>query len=612
VLASAAEAMEFRILGPLEVSRDGVPVEIGGGQQRRLLAILLLHARETVSTDRLIDALWGERPPASAAKSLQINVSRLRKALGEGAVITHATGYAVQLAPDELDLDRFGALLEQGRKALAAGDARRAAPRLDEALALWRGPPLADLSYDDFAQTEIARLVELRLGAVEARTEAELALGRHAAALPEVEALVREHPLREHLRALLMLALYRSGRQADALETYRSGRRLLVEELGIEPGPELRELEQRILSQDPSLAPPTQPAPPLVRRLRRRPRLALIAGVFVLGAVALGVVLPLTLSGSSHTLSRVALNSIGVIDPKADAIVDQIPIGVPPSDVTTGAGGVWAVSGADRVLRRIDPRRRTIAKTVGLDGVASSVAVDRDAVWVLNGVSADPQPDVELSRVDPKYGNVLETLSTGSGYTDEVKGQLAVGAGALWSPGDPSNPADGGLLRIDPSTHRVTTIRGPGGPGITFGEGAVWIAGGDVTRIDPTTRLATSITVGPTGGPLADSVAVGDGSVWSANAYEEQNCFRSRCPPVLPGTVTRIDPRLDVVTETIPVGRDPVAIAVGEGAVWVANHDGRSISRIDPKTNRVVATIKLGNPPSEIAAGEGSIWVGVG
>jgi DNA-binding SARP family transcriptional activator len=244
--------MDFRLLGPLEVFEHDRPLALGGVKQRSLLALLLLHANELVSTDRLVDQLWGAAPPLTAGKSIQVYVSRLRKVLDDQRLATHAPGYVLRVEPPELDLARFEQL---------AGEARRAAPevatrKLREALALWRGPALADLAYEPFAQVEIARLEEMRLAVLEQRIDADLACGCHAELAGELTALVSRHPLRERLRCQLMLALYRSGRQAEALDAYRAARRELLEELGLEPSEELKRLEQAILRQDPALDPP--------------------------------------------------------------------------------------------------------------------------------------------------------------------------------------------------------------------------------------------------------------------------------------------------------------------------------------------------------------------
>ena len=253
--------MEFRILGPLEVVADGPPPNLGSPKQRALLALLVLHANEIVSRDRLIEALWGETAPPSAAHAVEVYVSKLRKALAQAAgagaaprLETRAPGYVLELGAGALDLDQFERLRYEGARALEEGRLEPAAAKLREALGLWRGPPLVDFSYEAFAQDEITRLDELWLATLEQRIEADLALARHAELVPELEALVLEHPLREGLSAALMLALYRVGRQADALEVYRRTRRLLQAELGLEPAPFLRELEASILRQDPELA----------------------------------------------------------------------------------------------------------------------------------------------------------------------------------------------------------------------------------------------------------------------------------------------------------------------------------------------------------------------
>jgi DNA-binding SARP family transcriptional activator/tetratricopeptide (TPR) repeat protein len=231
--------LEFRILGPLEVTSDGQALDLGGSKQRALLAVLLLNVNEVVSQQRLIDALWEDDPPETAQKAVQVHVSALRKLVGRERLETRPPGYRLRVDAVELDLERFRALRAEGRAA--------------EALTLWRGPPLADFAYQRFAQAEIARLEELRLGCIEERVEGDLLAGRHAELVGELEGLVAEHPLRERLRGQLMLALYRSGRQADALTVYQDARRVLVDELGIEPTRKLRDLHQAVLRQDPAL-----------------------------------------------------------------------------------------------------------------------------------------------------------------------------------------------------------------------------------------------------------------------------------------------------------------------------------------------------------------------
>ena len=261
----------FCLLGPLEASADGKPVPLPSGKPSALLARLLLDAGRVVAVETLVDSLWGERAPASAQKVLQVYISQLRKVLGAGQISTRAPGYLIQVESDEHDLGRFEALAESARE---AADPARRAELLEEALALWRGTPLAEFRDEPFAPVAARRLEELRLSALEQRIEAALELGEHARLVGELEALVEQEPLREWPRRQLMLALYRSGRQAEALERYRDGRRLLVQELGIEPSPRFQELERAILRHDPTLDGSAAPRVPVRGSIICPPELA--------------------------------------------------------------------------------------------------------------------------------------------------------------------------------------------------------------------------------------------------------------------------------------------------------------------------------------------------
>ena len=260
--------LDLRLLGPFEVSRKGRGVSVGGPKPRALLAALALEPGRVVSVDRLVESLWPGDPPDTAGHAVQVYVSQLRKALGTDTIATRGPGYVLEVDPGCVDVLRFARLASEGRESLAAGDPAAASTIIREALALWRGPALADFTYEPFAQTEIARLEELRVVALEERIDADLALGRQAELVSELEAFVDAQPLRERPRAQLMLALYRSGRQADALAAYRAARDTLVEELGVEPGPQLKELEAAILRQDQSLLPDVE-APVPAMEFRR-------------------------------------------------------------------------------------------------------------------------------------------------------------------------------------------------------------------------------------------------------------------------------------------------------------------------------------------------------
>jgi DNA-binding SARP family transcriptional activator len=241
--------LEFKILGPLDVSSDQGPLKLGGSKQRALLAILLVNAGRVVSTDTLVDQLWDERPPRTAVTSLQNFLSQLRKLLGPEAVVTKPPGYLLRVEPGQIDAFCFEKMVDQARSLEAPERSRK----LQDALALWRGPPLADFTFESFAQAEIRRLEALRASALEERIDADLECARHSELIGELESLVAAHPLREGLRAQLMLALYRSGRQAESLQLYHDTRSVLVRELGVEPGRPLQEIFSQLLRQDPAL-----------------------------------------------------------------------------------------------------------------------------------------------------------------------------------------------------------------------------------------------------------------------------------------------------------------------------------------------------------------------
>ena len=350
--------MEFRALGDLQVVEDGQALALGPHQQRAVLALLVLSAGEVVSSDRLIEALWGERPTASAAKTVQVYISRLRKTLNGAQAATSSSGelivtvdhgYVLRVDPEHVDVRVFERLLDRGRDAFGDHEFDAAATVLRQALGLWRGAPLADFTFDAFAAADIARLQELRLEALEIRIDADLALGRHAALVAELEALTTEHPLRERLRAARMLALYRCGREPEALELYRETRRLLVDELGMEPSPALRELHDAILRQDPALKAPAAPRPrPSAGsdpRVRRRRRAALVAATLALaGGVAL--VIALLAPGGGPSV-HVAANSVAVIDPGSRRLLG-VPVAVGARPGPLAEAGRIGVGGKPR------------------------------------------------------------------------------------------------------------------------------------------------------------------------------------------------------------------------------------------------------------------------
>lgn len=611
--------MDFRILGPLEVLDDERVLDVGGGKQRAVLALLLLHRNEVVSSDRLIEELWPTDPPPSAAKIVQAHISRLRKALdgaGEGVLLTRGRGYMLRVAPSELDRDRFEALLEQGRVALAADEAERAQRTLREALALWRGPPLAEFAYDSFAQEEIGRLEELQLAAIERRIEADLVLGRADAVIPELEGLVQRHPLRERLREQLMLALYRAGRQAEALEVYRDARRTLAEELGLEPGPALQQLERAILAHDPALRGPRVPSRRRTRR-RRAIRIAAAAIVVLTAAAALGAS---ARKGDAPHVATLAPDSVGVINPRTMKLENQVPVNATPTRIALGENGAWVVSRHDETVERIDPDTRTHMRTIAVGGPAVDVAAVGTAVWVL--VAATRSGPARAVRIDPKLGEIVDTVRLGTApdafASSGGGGSIAVANDSLWVVTPEPQLTFAEIDATNGVLERTFTVGRPGygfdtgtaggipGPsGLAFGYGALW-AGGDsgVVRVNPRTQ-AISSTI-PLGLAIPTAVAVGEGAVWVA-ARPGFHC----CPPeaVGSGTLTRIDPITNGVETTIPVGGEPAALAVGGGDVWVVDRATRSLIRVDPETNDVAARVRLRAQPRGIAVGDGAVWV---
>jgi DNA-binding SARP family transcriptional activator/DNA-binding beta-propeller fold protein YncE len=586
--------MEFRLLGPLEIADDAGVVPLAEGRQRGVLVFLLLHRNETVPSERLIDALWGERPPPTAAKVLQNQVSQLRRTLNdrEGERLqTRGRGYALHVGPAELDLDRFEELAQAGAGALKHDEPAEAAERLREALALWRGPPLSDVAYESFAQPEIVRLEERRLVVLEQRFDADLALGRHAQVIAELEALVSEQPLRERPRAQLMLALYRVGRQAEALESYQDARRTLLEERGMEPGPVLRDVQAAILRQDPELAPAPTRWPRQHDRSRRIPVLLAVGGALLLVAAIAALLVE---SGDElPSQARVVLdltdNSIAAVDPSSGRVELGLPLfGQPVGLVAVSDTALIATTGPDTLVVA-DPVTRSLVKTVGLEDKPGAIAACGDDVWIAASERGALQ---RFRRGYAQAGPPRRWDRTGRGPT-----AVACGAGAVWV-------TDGSrsLWRFD-SGRETGKPLDAGVPltGVTVGAGAVWAISSrraTVARVDPRTNAVTPIPISTRGGTAAPSpigVAATSRAVWVLNANT--------------GTVSVIDAEHGGVTDTIEIGIDraPRSIAAAGTAVWVANADG-TVARIDA-ADGTAATLEVGEALSGIALSGRRMWL---
>ena len=608
--------MEFLILGPLEVLDDGAAVPLGGAKQRAALAILLLHRNEVVSRDRLIDDLWGETPPPSAGHTLETYVSRLRKALhcdkDPDRLLTRPPGYVLRVDDGELDLERFEFLIDQGRRALASDDPVTAAGTLREGLASFRGVPLEDLAGSPFARAEIGRLEELRLAAVEQRIDADLALGRHADLVGELEALVARYPFREGAWARLMLALYRSGRQGEALTAFDRVRRELADELGVDPGRSLQHLQQRILRQDPHLEPfhlapvaddvetlvrTTGEAPALRpglggrftrRREGSRRRLRVIASAASVTAVVtlVAVLVPAVLGSDETTAPNGFSPGMTILDAKTGEATGYIP----PSEVNQGnysyaAGHFWAWAGDPDLFVEIDPKSGAVLKRISPTSEVRAYAVAGNDLWEVGNrtlAKIDINLGAEVARYPLPRDPALPGAQTG----------VAVAEGSIWV-------TRGGLnevLRVDPATGRVVR-RYEGVTGavtIAIDAGVAWtisnFSGVMVLDLVTGSVVRAGIPVG-----TLQYVAAGGGYGWVSDEAK--------------GLVYKID-RAGNVAATYHTGEGARPLSYADGVLWVADQDEGTATGIDAVTG-ATRTFGFDHPIPDIAAGGGRVLVGV-
>ena len=586
--------MEFRILGPLEVEDGGRVLSLGGAKQRMLLAFLLLHANEVVSRDRLIDELWGDEVPETAATAVQVYVSQLRKVLGRDVIVTRAPGYLISVQYGELDLARFEQLVAHAREMPPA----QADEELRTALSLWRGPPLAELDAS-FASHERARLEEQRLGALEQRIQSDLELGRHAELGSELERLVHEHSLRERLRGQLMLALYRCGRQADALDVYRSGRRLLDQELGLEPAEELRRLERAILEQDPALAGPSIAA--------TTPHEA---------AVPTGTVTFLftDIEGSTRLVQELG-DEYGELLGRHHALLRN----------------VFGEHGGQEIDRQGDALFFAFRRA--RDAVRASV----ETQLAIASTTWPEDVDVRV-RIGIHTGEPPGLVEGGYHGLDVVRAARISGA------------AHGGQILVSSATRDLVGEALPDVSFVDLGEHRLkeieqaqrifQVAGRGLRESFPPLRAeeeaARVMTIGGREEALAVAaeaaleteehrvrwyrrsrllVAVGGLVLAAMAAALAVALTRGGSTPsitVQPNSVAVVDPAKGRVVADVSIGGRPVALAVARDAVWVADADDGTVSRIDPKTYEVVKTIGLGADVNDVAVGFGSVWVAGG
>ena len=593
--------MEFRLLGTIEVSADESSLPLGGPRQRAVIADLALHVGRPVTTAQLIDDVWGETAPRSATHTVETYISRIRRALaaagGSAVLVTTPNGYMLDLAPETVDVCRFRDLAARGGDALERGDAAGAETLVRSALALWRGPAVADIQDAPFAPLAAHGLEDERLTALEKLTESRLRLGHHRELVPELETLIAESPYRECFHAQLMLALYRSGRQAEALAAFRRARDLLSDQLGLEPGPELRELERAILVHAPELGHvsggaveralrPLAAGPPLERvKHRNRPRRTRLWAAVAATAVGVALAIGVAVLRSDQTHATELSNSVGELGVNGGSIGHRLALPGPPGGAVSAHGSVWVTSPDDNAVYRIDPRTPSITDRIPVGAGPNAIAATGRDIWVANTLGDS------VSRIDVANDRVIHTTPVGAEPTG-----IAVGGGAIWV----ADAVDSTLVQIDPASgRRIATISLASAPfGVAYGDGSVWVtspADDSLVRVDPVTgRAGQAIQVG--GGPTA--VAFGRGSVWVANGLDS--------------TVSQVDPRTDTVADTTPAGDGPDAIVIDGDAVWTADRLSSALTRIAQGGGGSPQTIRVGGGPVALASAGGELWFAAG
>jgi YVTN family beta-propeller protein len=618
VLGNEPLALELRVLGPVAVLREGQPVRLGGLRQRAVLARLICNVGRVVTIDQLASAVWADAIPPGHVSTLQTYVFHLRAALEPnrraGAVSsvlrTETGGYRLDLDANKATLDalQFEELVAAGRSRLAANEPGPAADHIRAAIELWRGDVMTDLRDFLFVPPYADRLTELLADAREIGIDAELALGNDAQVVDATTAAVAAHPLRERFHAQRMLALYRCGRQADALSGYMALRDLLVDELGIEPNQQIQDLHRQILDQDAALAwhPTVRQQPSIAnsssvlpvssttsriastatggagrpskwRSLSRRLTLFALATALILVA---GTVTAVALINQQSSARSAIANSAVEVGTNGHVRV-SVPVGGPPGGIAVTAGSVWIAEPQGSSVLRMDAKTRRRTATIPVGNAPVALAPYEDELWVADGSDGD------IQEISVQANTVTHTIAVGHDPS-----ALAGGLGYLWV----ANRGDGTVTRIDPSGRVAarTIAVGSEPDGIAVGDNAVWVANqfdNTVTRIDPSSLATTTIGVGV--GP--EGITVTTNAVWVADNLDL--------------TVARIDlSRNDSVTK-VETGDSPTAVAEFGGSIWVSNAGDATISRLDETTGRVRNTYSFGSSPTGFAVAGSALWV---
>src|SRR5919106_371855 len=591
-----AAPLEFRILGPLEVWESDRQLRLGGTKQRSIPPLLLLKTGSVVSSDRLIEELWADDPPEDASTALQQHVSRLRKLLESHAVLlTQAPGYVLEVDPDQLDLARFERLQKDGRRLLDEGRAGEAASVLRRALAVWRGEPLADLPGERFVSDARTHLEEAHLEVLEARIEADLASGRHRELVAELSELVRTHPHRERFCGQLMLALYRSGRQAEALDAYADSRRRLLGELGLEPGPELQRLQQAILAHDAGLDGPHRSAR---ARRRRRAVAAVTAGAVLLASLTTALALRRDEGANPSFIVRPGEGAVVALDARTGAVRRRVSAGRTPSAIAASEGVIWVVDADARTVLRLAQSSRVV-ETLSTGATPTDVVATGGSVWVAHGRPLKRAQFVGpvatgIARLDASTGtkraDVRLPMEDGA-LSNLVENHVAVHGGAVWAV-----TPDFTVVRIEASTGAVTAeSRAIQAAAVAAGPAGVWVLGvdGAVAKLDENTaKPVTRIRV-PTSS--VGSIAVGTDAAWVTAPSD--------------GTLWKIGAGARPDLGAIELSRGISDVAAANGWVWVANPIAGTVVKVNVASADVERTIDLGGIPRSLVLEDDTLWI---